>query len=73
MPAITARASRAHTQTTAGSTVFPFTQMVRDTIEAHGLSWAVAYYMKRLPQWEARFFLRAALRPASVSISVTPQ
>jgi hypothetical protein len=38
-----------------------FTEMVRDTIATHGLRWAVAYYYKKLPAWEARFFLRAAL------------
>ena len=38
-----------------------FTSMVADTIKAHGLAWAVAYYYKRLPTWEARFFIRSAL------------
>jgi hypothetical protein len=28
----------------SGSVVFPFSEMVRDTIREHGLSWAVSYY-----------------------------
>jgi hypothetical protein len=45
----------------SGKPSIPFTSLVRDTIEAHGLRWAVAYYYKRLPAWEARFFIRAAM------------
>lgn len=39
----------------------PFTAMVADTIQTHGLRWAVEYYYSKLPAWEARFFIRAAL------------
>ena len=45
----------------SGKPNVPFTELVRDTIRAHGLSWAIAYYYRRLPVWEARFFIRAAL------------
>lgn len=45
----------------SGKPNVPFTSLVRDTIETHGLQWAVAYYYKRLPAWEARFFIRAAM------------
>lgn len=37
-----------------------FTELVRDTIATHGLHFAVAYYYKRLPKWEARLFLISA-------------
>jgi hypothetical protein len=48
-------------RTMHGTPTLPFTTLVRDTINAHGLTWAVAYYYKRLPAREARFFIRAAL------------
>lgn len=38
-----------------------FLAMVRDTIAVHGLAWAVRYYGKRLPRWELRFWMRAAI------------
>lgn len=37
-----------------------FVDLVRDTIREHGLQWAVAYYYRRLPRWEARFWLQQA-------------
>lgn len=37
-----------------------FTDLIRDTIATFGLQWAVTYYAKRLPRWEARMFLRIA-------------
>ena len=46
---------------TRGSLAFPFADMVRDTIQVHGLQWALAYYSQRIPAWELRFFVRAAL------------
>lgn len=48
--------------TTHGIDGITFTDLVRDTVNTHGIAWAVAYYYKRLPAWEARFFLRAAMR-----------
>lgn len=44
-----------------GTVTVPFTTLILDTINTHGLAWAVQYYYKRLPQWQARFFIRAAL------------
>ena len=44
-----------------GTTKIPFTELVRDTIETHGLVWATEYYYTRMPAWEARIFIRAAL------------
>lgn len=38
-----------------------FLALVRDTIATHGLAWSVAYYTKRMPRWEARFWLRLAI------------
>lgn len=49
------------TTTTSGRDNVPFTALVADTIATHGLTWACRYYYKRLPAWEARFFIRAAL------------
>lgn len=46
--------------TLSGTPEVPFVSLVRDTIATHGLAWAVAYYAKRLPRAEARFFLRVA-------------
>lgn len=37
-----------------------FIELVRDTINAHGLAWSVKYYYKRLPAWQARFFIKQA-------------
>jgi len=45
----------------SGKPTVPFTDLVRSTIEVHGLAWAVAHYYKHLPMWQARFFIRAAL------------
>lgn len=44
-----------------GALTVPFTEVVRDTITTHGLAWAVTYYYRRMPAWEARLFIRAAL------------
>lgn len=44
----------------SGKPEVPFIELVRDTIRAHGLAWAVAYYYKRLPAWQARFFIKQA-------------
>lgn len=48
--------------TTTGKLEVPFTEMVLNTIEVHGLRWACEYYFSRLPAWQARFFIRAALK-----------
>lgn len=37
-----------------------FLALVRENIAVHGLHWTVRYYAKRMPQWEVRFWLRAA-------------
>lgn len=47
--------------TLRGAPGVTFTSMVADTIKTHGLSWAIEYYYRRLPAWEARFFIRSAL------------
>lgn len=47
--------------TIRGTPQFPFTTMIADGIRTHGLRWACEYYFARLPTWEARFFIRAAL------------
>lgn len=44
-----------------GAPTIPFTSLVRDTIDTHGLAWAIDYYYNRMPAWEARVFIRAAL------------
>ena len=44
-----------------GTLTITMTELIRDTIEVHGLAWAIAYYYKRMPVWEARTMLRAAL------------
>lgn len=43
-----------------GAPSIPFVELVRDTIRVHGLKFAVQYYFKRLPAWEARFFITQA-------------
>lgn len=37
-----------------------FIDLMRDTIETHGLRWAVQHYSKRMPAWEFRFFIKQA-------------
>ena len=37
-----------------------FLDLVRDTIAEHGLAFAVRYYTRRMPRWEARFWLTQA-------------
>lgn len=44
-----------------GTPTIPFTSLMRDTIDTHGLRWAMTYYAKRLAPWELRVFMRAAL------------
>jgi hypothetical protein len=43
-----------------GTPTIPFSALVADTIACHGLTWAMAYYAKRLPRHELRVFMRAA-------------
>jgi hypothetical protein len=45
----------------AGRVGVPFIELVRDTIDTHGIRWALAYYSARMPQWEARFWMKSAL------------
>jgi hypothetical protein len=42
----------------SGSLVFPFDQMVKDSIATHGLGWAVRYYVKKhgIPSWQFRIY-----------------
>lgn len=44
----------------SGSTRYPLTAQMRDTIDAHGLAWAVRYYAKRLPREQLRVLLVGA-------------
>lgn len=44
-----------------GTTSIRFIDLVRDTIAVHGLAWAVRYYYRRMPAWEARFWLTQAI------------
>lgn len=37
-----------------------FTDLMRDTIEVHGLAWALRHYARRMPAWELRLFARIA-------------
>ena len=40
-----------------------FSTLVADTIEAHGLAWAAAYYAKKgLPLWQFLIFARGAMK-----------
>jgi len=41
-------------QTLKGSTKFPFSEMVQDTIATHGVNWAFDYYCVQndLPLWQ---------------------
>ena len=44
-----------------GTPNIPFSELVRDTIAAHGLAWAARHYAKRgLPLWQ--FIIFAGLR-----------
>jgi hypothetical protein len=43
-----------------GNDTVLFTDLVRDTIQTHGLAWAVRYYAKRLQPFELRFFMKLA-------------
>lgn len=38
-----------------------FIELVRDTVQNHGIRWAVQYYSKRMPVWEVRFWLKLAI------------
>lgn len=42
----------------SGSVVFPFSDMVKDTIDTHGYDWAYHYYVFQndLPVWQFRIF-----------------
>ena len=44
-----------------GSTVFPLTEQIRNTIDTHGAQWAFLYYAARLPAEELVFFWNAAI------------
>lgn len=45
----------------SGTTAYPLTEQIRDTISVHGLSWSLAYYSKRIPRAELRILVRGAL------------
>lgn len=37
-----------------------FAELFADTVQAHGVAWAAAYYAKKgMPLWECVFWLRA--------------
>ena len=45
-----------------GTLTIPFSALVADTIEAHGLTWAAKHYAKRgLPLWQFLIFARSSL------------
>ena len=44
-----------------GTTHYPLTEQIRDTIAVHGLNWSLAYYAKRLPRAQLRILVRGAL------------
>ena len=45
-----------------GTPTIPFSTLVADTIEAHGLAWAAAHYAKKgLPLWQFLIFARGAM------------
>lgn len=46
--------------TTTGTPQWTLTQMMRDTIDTHGLAWAIRYYAKRLTTFELRVMMRSA-------------
>jgi len=47
-----------------GSLAVPFSELVVDTIKAHGITWAAQYYAKRgLPLWQFLIFARPFLKP----------
>lgn len=40
-----------------GTLSVPFSSLVQDTIQTHGIAWAAAYYAKRgLPLWQFLVF-----------------
>lgn len=43
-----------------GTTHYPLTEQIRDTIDAHGLAWALAYYAKRIPRAQLRVLMVGA-------------
>lgn len=44
-----------------GTSTITFLSLFVDTLVTHGLTWTLAHYRKAsLPEWEARFWLRAA-------------
>lgn len=46
-----------------------FVDLMRDTIEVHGLAWALRYYVKRMPMWELRFFCPRCISFALITSS----
>jgi hypothetical protein len=49
--------------TTRGTPAVPFSELFRDTVLAHGVRWAAAYYSKHgMPTWEFLFWLNATRR-----------
>lgn len=45
-----------------GSTPVTFLDLIRDTVQTHGIRWSLDYYSKRMPAWELRFWMRQAIR-----------
>jgi hypothetical protein len=49
-----------------GSTFYPLTERMADSIAVHGLAYCVRYYTKRLPLAEARVLLASAYSRSAV-------
>ena len=46
----------------SGTPAVPFSDLFRDTVQAHGVPWAWAYYSRRgMTRLEFRFWARATL------------
>jgi len=47
-------------RTIKGTTLYPLTEQIADTIAVHGLAWSLRYYAKRIPAKELRVFMVGA-------------
>lgn len=44
-----------------GTPSYPMTERIRDTIEVHGIDWAIHYYSRRMPMQDLRVLLASAM------------
>ena len=44
-----------------GTPDYPLTERMMDTIDAHGIDWAIHYYSRRMPMQDLRVLLASAL------------